>query len=172
MWALYLGVHYSIQMANIVTLTGGRDSGSANGSGIRGRNMCLAPGAGNPRNATDITQIIFSSTSVWDGSSPAVSKSSTSPPLHTSNLTYTIKYSRPCAVLSWIVMLIRESCPLICDTNLFFISFEMCCMISAHEWSERWTGPIFVPFSSCSLVRGAIFLKDSLSLETVYAVLN
>ena len=29
MWALYPGVHYSIQMANIVTLTGGRDSGSA-----------------------------------------------------------------------------------------------------------------------------------------------
>ena len=46
-------VHHSIQMANIVALTGGRDSRSANGSGIRGRNMCLAPGAGNPRYATE-----------------------------------------------------------------------------------------------------------------------
>ena len=52
MWAPYPGVHYSIQMANIVTLTGGRDSGSADGSRIRGRNTCLAPGAGNPRYAT------------------------------------------------------------------------------------------------------------------------
>ena len=45
-------MHYSIQMANIVMLTGGRDTGSANGSRIRGRNTCLAPGAGNPCYAT------------------------------------------------------------------------------------------------------------------------
>ena len=42
-------------MANSVTLTGGRDSGSADGSRIRGRNTCLAPGVGNPRYATDVT---------------------------------------------------------------------------------------------------------------------
>ena len=45
-------------MANIVTLTGGRDSGSANGSWIRGRNTCLALGAGNPPYTTDLTSII------------------------------------------------------------------------------------------------------------------
>ena len=33
---LFIKLHYSFQMANIVTLTGGRDSGSANGSQIRG----------------------------------------------------------------------------------------------------------------------------------------
>ena len=52
MWELYPGVHYGIHMANIVTLSGGRDSGSANCSQIRGRNTCLTPGAGNPHYAT------------------------------------------------------------------------------------------------------------------------
>ena len=35
MWPLYPGVHYSIQMANIVTLTGRGNPGSTNGSQIR-----------------------------------------------------------------------------------------------------------------------------------------
>ena len=48
-------------MANSVTLTVGRESGSANGSRIRGRNTCLA---GNPCYTTAPTHILHQLTKV------------------------------------------------------------------------------------------------------------